>query len=355
MNHEVFMQRCINLALQGQGNTSPNPMVGSVVVYNNTIIGEGYHTQAGSPHAEVNAIQNVKNKDLLPLCTLYVTLEPCSHFGKTPPCSDLIIEHGIKHVVIGSRDPNPLVAGKGINKLLKSGVNVEEGILEQKCIQINSSFFKFHQKQLPYIMLKWAQTANGFIDEIRTAEQPPLKITNFEASSWVHFLRGISDGVLIGAGTLLLDNPKLNTRYIAMKSATPIVLGWPKNLKKIPALLSEHDKVFVLAENLPTIQNKKITFIQVNPDNLTEVLHILAQHNFQRILVEGGLKIHQSFINENLFDEIYVFKSEKVVKKGIPAPNVQLYQPEVFYFSGGNAVWIEKRNNYKSHECTNGV
>jgi len=209
---QLFMQRCLDLALLGIGDVAPNPMVGCVIVHEGIVIGEGYHEKYGGPHAEVNAILSVKNPELLAHSTLYVSLEPCAHFGKTPPCSDLIIKNQIPKVVIGTVDPFAEVSGKGIERMRKSGIEVEVGVLEKKCRNLNRRFFTFHEKKRPYIILKWAQTLDGFIDTDRTETQHPTWITNALSKRLVHKQRSEESAILIGTNTAEYDNPALTVR-----------------------------------------------------------------------------------------------------------------------------------------------
>jgi len=210
--HEKYINRCLELAKNGLGKTYPNPLVGSVIVYKDQIIGEGWHQKAGSAHAEVNAINSVVEKSLLKKTTIYVSLEPCSHFGKTPPCSDLIIARDIKKVVIGAVDPFAEVAGRGIKKLMEAGCKVQVGILEKQCQELNKRFFTFHQKQRPYIILKWAQTANGYIAPKFQEKREPVWISNQYSKQLVHKWRSEEQAILVGTSTAIADNPKLNTR-----------------------------------------------------------------------------------------------------------------------------------------------
>jgi len=218
---EIFMQRCLDLAQLGMGDVAPNPMVGCVIVHDGIIIGEGYHEKYGQAHAEVNAIRSVKNPELLPKSTLYVSLEPCAHFGKTPPCSDLIIENHIPNVVIGTIDPFAEVAGKGIEKMRKAGIEVEVGLLEKKCRTLNRRFFTFHEKKRPYIILKWAQTLDGFIDTDRSETVHPTWITNALAKRLVHKQRSEEAAILIGTNTAQYDNPALEWSSTVLRASIP--------------------------------------------------------------------------------------------------------------------------------------
>jgi diaminohydroxyphosphoribosylaminopyrimidine deaminase/5-amino-6-(5-phosphoribosylamino)uracil reductase len=321
---EKYMQRCLELAKKGFGNVAPNPMVGSVIVYNNEIIGEGYHMQYGQAHAEVNAINSVKDKSLLKKATLYVNLEPCSHFGKTPPCADLIIEHKIPYVVIGTIDSFAQVCGRGIEKLTKAGVDVKVGVLEEQCKELNKRFFTFQEKKRPYIILKWAQTADGFIDGIREdANTPPLKISNAAANKLVHTWRSQEQAIMVGKNTALLDNPQLTVRGVEGKS--PIRIVTDKHLS-IPANFYLLDKsvptiVFTGIE-MPSSTNLEYVTIDFDIEIIPQILNELYKRNIQSLIIEGGYNVLNSFIADNCWDEARVFISEESINNGINAPEI---------------------------------
>ncbi len=317
------MSRCIQRAKNGLGTTYPNPLVGSVIVHNGEIIGEGWHYKAGQPHAEVNAIRSVENQELLKEATIYVSLEPCSHFGKTPPCVDLIIESGIKKVIVGSLDPNPKVAGRGIKKLMETGCELIVGVLENDCDELNKRFFTFHQKKRPYIFLKWAETADGFISpksETRK-ETKPVWITNEFSRQLVHKMRGEEQSILVGTNTVLQDNPSLTVRNWTGENPVRIVVD--RNLK-IPKDLSVFDAssktIAINEKETKTSENvdfEKILFSEEIPKQICEVLF---QRNIQSVIIEGGAKTLQSFIDANLWDEALVFSGNKTFGEGIKAP-----------------------------------
>ncbi|PZD79576.1 bifunctional diaminohydroxyphosphoribosylaminopyrimidine deaminase/5-amino-6-(5-phosphoribosylamino)uracil reductase RibD [Mesonia sp. K7] len=320
--HEKYINRCIKLAKNGLGTTYPNPMVGSLLVYKNRIIGEGWHQQAGKPHAEVNAIQHVEDDRLLSKSTIYVTLEPCSHYGKTPPCADLIIEKGIKKVVIGTIDPHTKVAGKGIKKLIEAGCEVVVGVLEKECQALNKRFFTFHQKKRPYVILKWAQTQDGFIAPAKQTERKSVNISNDLSRQLVHKWRSEEQSILVGTTTALKDNPRLDARK--WKGNHPIRLVIDKGLK-IPTasfLFDETINTFVFTEKGKTNKNnliyKRIDFSQ---PIVPQVLEELYQENIQSVLVEGGSKTLQSFIDAKLWDEARVFTGHQNLVTGIKAPD----------------------------------
>ena len=319
------MSRCIQLAKNGQGTTYPNPLVGCVIVHNDKIIGEGWHYKAGQPHAEVNAIASVdSNSDLLKEATIYVSLEPCSHFGKTPPCSDLIISKGFKKVVIGSTDPNPKVAGRGIKKLQDAGCEVISGVLEQECNELNKRFFTFHSKKRPYIFLKWAQTADGFVaplKETRT-ETKPVWITNNFSRQLVHRMRGEEMAILVGTKTVMDDNPSLTVRD--WTGNNPIRLVIDKELK-IPShsfILDGSVKTYVFtSENI--VESKSETqYIQIDfsKEIVSQICDALYEKGVQSLIVEGGPKTLQTFIDVNLWDEAFVFSGPNNFGDGISAP-----------------------------------
>ncbi len=329
--HDAYLKHCLTLAVKGLGSVAPNPMVGCVIVCNGKIIGEGYHEKYGKAHAEINAIKSVRNKALLKDSTLYVTLEPCSHYGKTPPCTEAIIKYGIKRVVIGCVDPNPLVKGKGITKLIKSGCHVITGVLEKECMDLNRRFFTFHREHRPYIVLKWAMTQDGFIDEIRTKAKKPLKITGKAADKLSHQWRSEEQAIMAGTNTVLMDNPKLTVRQVKGRSPVRIILD--KNLK-IPTnsnIFSNFASVIVF-NNLKNEKSGNIEYIKVGTTNkaslkLTSVLKELYKNNIQSVIVEGGAKLLNSFIEQGLWDEARVFSSNLEIGLGVLAPvlNIKPY------------------------------
>ena len=320
-----YMKRCLQIALQGLGNVSPNPMVGCVIVHNGLIIGEGYHIKYGEPHAEVNAINSVKEKSLLETSTLYVNLEPCAHFGKTPPCADLIIKHKIPRVIIGTKDCNEKVAGKGIEKLVNSGCKVETGILENESRYLNRRFFTFHEKKRPYIILKWAETQDGFIDIYRKdgAVKKPNWITSEKTRALVHKWRTEEDAIMVGTKTALLDNPSLTARDWKGKNPTRVVLDRNLSLPTTYKIFDNQAPTIVF-NTLKTENNDNIKFIGVDfgAQLLENILHVLHQVNIQSLIVEGGAVLLNSFINANLWDEAIVFKGPQYFLKGVTAPKL---------------------------------
>lgn len=318
------MQRCIELAEMGLGHTAPNPLVGCVIVHENKIIGEGFHQKFGGSHAEVNAVNSVNNKELLNTSTLYVTLEPCSHFGKTPPCADLIVKMGIPRVVISCEDPYPKVSGKGIEILKNAGINVETGVLKEEYEFVNRRFFTFFKKQRPYIILKWAQTKDGFIDVERSDDKPKITwITNESCRTLVHKWRSEEQAILIGTNTAINDNPELTVRSWIGKNPLRIVIDknncLPKNLK----VFNDKAQTIIITEKFP--ENKSEinieTVIIPFSENLVEsILNELYNRNIQSVIIEGGAQTLNAFICKNLWDEARVFTGDVTFGKGLSAP-----------------------------------
>lgn len=329
------MDRCIQLAKLGAGNVAPNPMVGAVLIFENKIIGESYHQKYGEAHAEVNCINNVdeKDKSLIQKSTLYVSLEPCAHHGKTPPCADLIIKNKIKKVVIGCQDVYKEVAGKGIGKLENAGVEVITGILEKECKDLNKRFFTFHQKQRPYIILKWAESANG---KIGSNNIQRILISNDYTNRVVHKWRSEEAAILIGTNTALTDKPFLTTRLWKGNNAVRIVID--KELKLPPGanLFSKETNTIIFNFVKNSIE-ENLNFIKINKENLLqEMLLSLYQLNIQSVLVEGGAKTLQSFIDVGFWDEARVITNKKmVIENGIAAPEMRdfLFVTEEKYFN----------------------
>jgi diaminohydroxyphosphoribosylaminopyrimidine deaminase/5-amino-6-(5-phosphoribosylamino)uracil reductase len=317
-----YIKRCIELAKNGLGTTYPNPMVGSVIVYNDEIIGEGWHRKSGEAHAEVNAINSVKDKSLLAKATIYVSLEPCSHFGKTPPCSDLIIRHKILNVVVGTIDPNSMVAGNGIKRLQENGVNVTVGILEKECRELNKRFFTFHNKKRPYIILKWAESLDGFIDPLHKDKKEPVWISNEFSRQLVHKWRNEEQAILVGTNTVLDDNPKLDVRDWKGENPIRVVLDRAGKIRNDYYVKDEKTKTIIITgqENLTSSENciyeNAIFDIQLTK----KIAHILYKYGIQSILIEGGRQTLQSFIDDNLWDEARVFTGNLHLKNGIKAP-----------------------------------
>jgi len=315
------MQRCIELALQGAGSVAPNPLVGAVLVHESRIIGEGYHRQYGHAHAEVNCINAVRPADrsLIAQSTLYVSLEPCAHYGKTPPCADLIIAKKIPRVVIGCRDPFKEVDGKGIEKLLAAGIEVIQPVMEADSKILNKRFFTFHTRQRPYIILKWTQTANGIVGN---ADHSRLLISNAYSNRLVHKWRSEEAAILVGTHTALYDNPSLTTRF--WKGNNPVRLIIDKELR-LPASLQIFDgnARTIVFNYIKQEETTNLLYYQCSKDRslIQQVCDALYSLNIQSVLVEGGTSLLQSFINENLFDEIRIITNTSMqTDGGIPAP-----------------------------------
>lgn len=321
-NHEYFIARCIELAKNGFGTTYPNPMVGSVIVYDGEIIGEGWHRKAGDPHAEVNAIRSVKDPSVLDKATIYVSLEPCSHFGKTPPCCDLIIENKIPNVVIGTVDSNIKVAGNGIKRLKETGANVIVRILEKECHELNQRFFTFHEKKRPYIILKWAQTQDGFIAPLKKKEQKPVWITNSYSRQLVHKWRAEEQAILVGTQTVIDDNPQLNARDWNGDNPIRIVIDQNNRIPKTAHVFDNQVKTIVFSKNktMLTFENIICESIDFQQNIAQQILERLYQHQIQSIIIEGGAKTLQTFIDANLWDEARVFIGNSKFGNGIKAP-----------------------------------
>ena len=315
------MLRCLELAKNGLGSTYPNPMVGSVIVHNNEIIGEGWHRKAGLPHAEVNAVKSVKNEALLPDSTIYVSLEPCSHYGKTPPCSDLIIAKKIKKVVIGTVDPFAAVAGRGIKKLLDAGCEVMVGVLEKECQDFNSRFFTFHQKKRPYIILKWAQTADGFIAPKQRDEAKPVWISNTFSRQLTHKWRTEEQAILIGTATAIADNPSLTARDWQGSSPTRIVIDRTLRIPPSSAVFNDKAKTIVFSEKRPDSEYKnEVITLDFSKNLPRQICDQLYKQELQSLIVEGGTKTLQSFIDASLWDEARVFTGNNYFNDGVKAP-----------------------------------
>jgi diaminohydroxyphosphoribosylaminopyrimidine deaminase/5-amino-6-(5-phosphoribosylamino)uracil reductase len=326
--HENYMKRCLEIAQDGLGFVSPNPMVGSVIVHNDRIIGEGYHKKFGGPHAEVNAINSVTNPELLSQSTLYVNLEPCSHQGKTPPCTDLIIENRISRVVISNVDPHKMVMGKGIQKLRDAGIDVITDVLKKEGDELNRRFFTFHRKFRPYIILKWAQTADGFIDRERdnTIPQKPTWITNEQARMLVHKWRSEEQSILVGTNTVFLDNPKLNVRDWVGNNPVRILIDRRLRLPRNLNLFDGSSKTLVFTECEEEESDiKNLDFITVEFDEYLpeHILGELWRRNILSVIIEGGTKTLQTFINAGLWDEARVFTGNKYFINGIKAPIIE--------------------------------
>jgi len=330
------MQRCLDLAQNGLREAMPNPSVGAVLVCNGRIIGEGHTSPFGGPHGEVNCVNSVAEADrhLIPMSTIYVSLEPCSHYGKTPPCCDLIIAQLIQNVVVGTVDPNIKVAGNGIRKLQEAGKNVTVGVLEAECREFNRRFFTFHEQKRPYIILKWAESADGFLSPkdrlsdtsnhqiTESPNQRPVWITNPYSRQLVHKWRSEETAILVGTQTVIDDNPSLDVRTWTGQNPVRIVLDRTGRIDSSYSVKNQKIKTIVLTENsnltnLDSLTYECIAFNDKLPQTIAEVLF---RHDLQSVIVEGGAKTLQSFIDANLWDEARVFKGTAVFTDGTKAP-----------------------------------
>ena len=340
---ERYMARCLQLAACGRAGAAPNPMVGAVIVHNGTIIGEGYHRQCGGPHAEVNAIAAVEDERLLRESTMYVSLEPCAHHGKTPPCADLIVSKGIPRVVIGCRDSYVEVDGKGIQKLRAAGIEVTIGVLEQECRELNRAFFTYHSKQRPYITLKWAQSTDGYIDALceEGEAHEPVKFSSEESALRVHRLRALSDAILVGRRTAVLDNPSLTTRLWPGKSPLRLVIDRKGMLDKGLRLFDNTSKTAVFTEVLRDFEGlDKVEQVVVNfeSDVLAQIVEYLYKNRVQRLLVEGGAQTLQRFIDAGLWDEAYIEWAPIMLGDGVKAPEITNWQKKETLESFGHQI-----------------
>ena len=299
MNYELLMQRCVAIGNSVLGHTYPNPNVGALIYKDGKIISEGYTGSPGQNHAEINAIENINDKKYLENSTMVVTLEPCSHYGKTPPCTKKIIESKIKTVIIGCKDPNLLVNGSGIDQLINNNIDVKVGVLENECLELHKRFFTFQTKKRPYIILKWAETDDGIISPKHKNNNRPYWISNDVSRQYVHKWRSQEHAILVGSKTVDFDNPQLNSRNWDNNSPIKIVIGNPK--------IKSKDTLYIHNGN------------DLNIENITNFLH---KKNIQSVLVEGGNKTLKTFIENNLWDEARVFKSKNKLKKGVLAPKI---------------------------------
>lgn len=318
------MRRCLELAKNGLRDAMPNPSVGAVLVHNNRIIGEGHTSPYGGAHGEVNCINSVQDQDrhLIPEATLYVSLEPCSHFGKTPPCSDLIIREKIQNIVIGTIDPHDKVAGNGVKKLIEAGRNVTVGILENECREVNKRFFTFHEKKRPYIILKWAETADGYIAPEKRTDKKPVWITNQYSRQMVHKWRSEETAILTGTQTVIDDNPQLDVRDWTGTNPVRVVLDKSGRITDDYFVKNHKIKSIVLTEktNFHNLENLIYINVAFNEKLAANIAARLYEHNLLSVIIEGGLKTLQTFIDLGLWDEARVFKGKAVFNKGTKAP-----------------------------------
>ena len=341
---EKIMLKCIELAKKGKNDVFPNPMVGSIIVFKNKIIGQGYHEKYGDNHAESNAINSVIDKKKLINSTIYVNLEPCSHYNNTPPCTDLIIKHKIKNVVIGTQDPFHLVKGSGIKKLRKF-CNVSIGICEKECKKLNHRFFVKNIYKRPFIILKWAQSKDGFING-ENYKEGITKISGKKSHDLSHHWRSKEDAIMVGKNTLLYDNPLLTVRRVNGPNPKRIILN--KNLD-LPETLNvfnnDSNNIILSHSSIIKEKNNKLIFLDFEKKSfLKNIMDKLYENKIQSIIIEGGSKLINSFIKEGLWDEIRCFSSEKIIKKGIKAPNFSFIKSD-YKKIGKDKLFINKNLN----------
>ena len=318
--HEYFIDKCISLARKGALEVSPNPMVGCVIVNDGEIIGEGYHKEYGKNHAEVNAIHSVKDKSELKNSILYVNLEPCCHHGKTPPCTDLIVKYNIPKVVIGCIDTFSKVSGQGIKKLKDNSVEVIYGVLEKDCIELNKRFFCYHIKKRPYIILKWAKSKDNFIAPIN--QEKPFWMTSEKSKKLVHSWRAEEDAILVGRKTVVADNPSLTVRMCEGKNPIRIIIDKELSLDKKSNVFDDQAETIVF-NNIKSAIIDKTTYLKADFNNLNEdILNQLYNRDILSLIIEGGTITINSFIEKNLYDEIRVFTTDKLLEKGIDSPKL---------------------------------
>lgn len=321
---DKYMARCISLARGGAGNVAPNPMVGAVIVHQGRIIGEGFHRKYGEAHAEVNAIASVGDEALLKESTIYVSLEPCSHYGKTPPCASLIIEKQIPRVVIGCPDPFPEVAGRGVKMLREAGIEVVTGVMEKEARELNRVFMTFQEKKRPYVYLKWAQSADGFLDLLRTdASLPAVALSSAETLRRVHYLRAHVSAIMVGTRTALLDNPSLTVRHWAGNSPVRVVLDRSLRIPSDYHLLDGCVKTLVFtAKEAANRENVEYVTIDFSQPVLPQVLHELYMRKLDSLMVEGGAVLLNAFLEEDVWDEARIETAPVSLRTGVKAPDI---------------------------------
>lgn len=327
MRDELYIRRCLELASLGGGRVSPNPMVGAVIVHNDRIIGEGYHMCYGESHAEPNAINMVRDKSLLKEATLYVNLEPCSHYGKTPPCADLIVSSGITKVVISNIDPNPKVDGGGIKILRDGGVEVIAGILKEQGRELNKRFFTRHEKKRPYIILKWAQTLDGFMDiDRREGGVEPYWITNDALKLWAHRQRAMEDCIFVGKNTIINDNPRLNIRHYFGNNPIRITIDRDLSIP-MDRFFMDNSQRTIIFNSKKDLVDAEISFVKLDFGNdiIKDILHyVYCDLNASSLIVEGGRFSLLEFIDRNLWDESNVLIGNKFFRRGLVSPRNML-------------------------------
>lgn len=348
MDDIKFMGRCLELASKAEGLTYPNPMVGSVIVHNGSIIGEGFHLKAGGPHAEVVAINSVSDKTMLKYSTLYVNLEPCSHFGQTPPCADLIISSSIPRVVIGTTDTSRKVSGQGIARLKNAGCKVITGVAEPECRRLNRRFFAFHEKGRPYITLKWAQSADGYLDVLRSENHgtKPTWITGKPERILVHRWRAAEQAILAGAGTVRADNPKLNVREWKGNDPVRLILSSSGSFSQDSAINLTRDKIVLFTDNIHAdVPNAIKVILKENIPASLQIADYLFHEGIQSLLVEGGARVLTHFISTGMWDEARIFTGKSYFKDGVKAPLIKREFISTTTFSGSSLEICLRENN----------
>lgn len=341
-NHEQYMRRCFQLALKGKGFVAPNPLVGSVIVFDDKIIGEGYHQKYGEAHAEVNAVKSVADKTLLAKSTLYVNLEPCAHHGKTPPCADLIVANKIPHVMIGCVDSFSEVAGKGIEKLRAAGIEVTVGILEKESRELNTRFFTFHEKKRPYVILKWAQSADGFIDIKRDQNQKGIVwISEPGTKSLVHHWRHEESAILVGWKTIATDNPHLTCREVKGNNPVRIVIDENLRLDYNAFHVGDRKAKTIIFTSKNVIGDSGLQFISPENFSIESILKKLWELNLQSVIIEGGKTTLENFTGSNLWDEARIITGQTTLEDGVLAPKISAKLESTFTF-GNDHIQILK-------------
>lgn len=334
---ERYMRRALELAQLGLEEVAPNPMVGAVIVHNDCIIGEGYHERFGEAHAEVNAVNSVADKALLTEATIYVTLEPCAHFGKTPPCANLLVSHKFKRVVIAMQDPFAAVSGKGIALLRENHIEVEVGLLEKEARELNKRFLTLNEKIRPYIILKWAQSLDGFMDKDRTNNEKGIFwITAPHTKLITHKWRAQEQAILVGTNTILTDNPSLTTREYKGKNPIRLVLDPNKRIPENFAVYSDESQSFIFVKN----EANHVKHVVLNPFDLQQLFHWCYNQGISSILIEGGKHTLKQFIESNSWDEARILTGNVILKNGLKAPSIEGESVDSFDFGSDHIQFI---------------
>ena len=347
---EKYMRRALQLAARGRGNTSPNPMVGAVIVNNGKIIGEGYHRRCGEPHAEVNAVASVSDKSLLKSSTIYVTLEPCAHYGKTPPCAQLIIDNHIPRVVIGCLDPFDKVSGRGVEMMRSHGIEVTTGLLEKECRELNAQFIISHTLHRPWVTLKWAQSADNFMDHKRLPDSPAARFSTPLSSLATHKLRALHDGIMAGSETIIADNPNLNLRLYAGNNPTIIVADRRGRISPDSSIFKSQKPIIYLTSSKRDDLHNTIQ-IEFEPNaTISDYLHTIYTQGITSILVEGGSTLLQKFLDSDLWDMARVETKDIILGQNgaTPSPKI-MASPSEQHILDGNKIDIYYRNNLCLH------